>query len=1099
MNDYLPLHGMALYNPNLLSKRESLAYFIARKPLLNRIIGDLKREGNDEVPQHRLILGIRGMGKTTLLHRIAYAIEDDPELEAIWLPLTFPEEQYNIAGLADFWLNCLDALGDFLERTGNLDEMRALDAMVRQIPAAPEPEKTQKTLDILLFYAAKAGKRLVLLVDNMDIILERLKKEHWALREVFSSETRLLLMGAGSRLMESTYKYEGAFYDFFKIHELRGITEEEMFLLLRNLGKIHGNERVSRLLERDPTSPRVIHNLSGGNPRTIAMLYGILAHGLEGDVRGNLESLLDLCTPLYKARFEELSPQAQRVVDALALHWDPTTAGILAKKVDLSVNTVSAQLNRLEHWGIVEKTYLSPGKKTGFQIAERFFNIWYLMRASRRIRRKLAWLVEFLKIFYSQDELKRQGTTHLHAGLQPGTPAPMKYAEYGFVLARAVEHSPLRNALENAALHRLETSRGLPPDLHELLDLEGEDAELKPKVERLRLLSQIRESVFNLPNHQHPIPLEELWRLLGGSPYLSLEKKKKIADGLKTHTEDQLQTQLGVLRVKFKVFAEQICDEDIASNIYDAIRSGDMAGLQDREGAEAAALNLDVSELPIIARIKQYRHVEKKSNSKLYRSLAELSFPGGWVYLGITESAKGNTGKAEQCFKKAHELSSNLSLPLLALGILYHKKKKFLEARKYLEKALALNPENANAMLELGWFYQEHRQDVSKAEELYLKAIEYEPYLAEAWFRLGYLYMVNERFEEAEKAWLKAVALEPENRTSLKNLACTYFLLRRFEEVENLCQKSLALDDQDAETWFILGSALARLDRFEEAEAAFRKALALDDQDAETWTKLGTALTRLARLEEAEVAYRKALSIDPAYARPLINLGSLYYDLTKYEEAEELFRKAISLDAQDAVAWRGLGATLISLDRFEEAEAATRKALELNPDSAIDWIYLAIIFRELENYQEAETAVRKAIDLAPGVPEFQASLALFLRARDRWEEAFRAMAIYLGEGSEQSQEQSWDFIISFFEKAVGASQGEQALQLLEETGLAERWRPLKAALQCVVRERETHLSHFAPEVRRPAKDIIKKIAPWLLKGNGKRSSPISVDKTMAAG
>lgn|GEM_PF-6673939 len=49
------------------------------------------------------------------------------------MPLTFPEEQYNIAGLADLWLNCLDALGDALERRGLEDAAAALDARIEAI------------------------------------------------------------------------------------------------------------------------------------------------------------------------------------------------------------------------------------------------------------------------------------------------------------------------------------------------------------------------------------------------------------------------------------------------------------------------------------------------------------------------------------------------------------------------------------------------------------------------------------------------------------------------------------------------------------------------------------------------------------------------------------------------------------------------------------------------------------------------------------------------------------------------------------------------------------------------------------------------------
>ena len=62
------------------------------------------------------------------------------------------------------------------------------------------------------------------------------------------------------------------------------------------------------------------------------------------------------------------------------------------------MNLVSAQLNRLTQLGIVEKVKSGSGKRAAFQVSERFFNIWYLMRASQRAQHKLVWLVEFLGI-----------------------------------------------------------------------------------------------------------------------------------------------------------------------------------------------------------------------------------------------------------------------------------------------------------------------------------------------------------------------------------------------------------------------------------------------------------------------------------------------------------------------------------------------------------------------------------------------------------------------------------------------------------------------------------------------------------------------------
>ena len=188
------LHGIAIYNPALLSKDELKRNFIARSALLNNLMDSLKREKLGSAPQHRLIIGLRGMGKTTLLRRFALAVEEDATLNQQWLPLTFPEEQYNVSKLADLWLNSLDALGDMLETSGDTQAAEKLDELISSLPKN-DSELICKTL---LNEAKKHGKRLLLMIDNIDLIFDRLKDEQWALRETLQAQTDLLIIGGSS-------------------------------------------------------------------------------------------------------------------------------------------------------------------------------------------------------------------------------------------------------------------------------------------------------------------------------------------------------------------------------------------------------------------------------------------------------------------------------------------------------------------------------------------------------------------------------------------------------------------------------------------------------------------------------------------------------------------------------------------------------------------------------------------------------------------------------------------------------------------------------------------------------------------------------------
>ncbi|MBK5295468.1 MAG: ATP-binding protein, partial [Acidobacteriia bacterium] len=103
-----PYGGIPVYNPQSLSKTEALAQFHVRQAAYRSLLDLL----SEERPSHVLIIGTRGMGKTTLLQRVHYGVEDDPGLNSRYIVLAFPEEQYNVNRLHHFLLNTVDALAD---------------------------------------------------------------------------------------------------------------------------------------------------------------------------------------------------------------------------------------------------------------------------------------------------------------------------------------------------------------------------------------------------------------------------------------------------------------------------------------------------------------------------------------------------------------------------------------------------------------------------------------------------------------------------------------------------------------------------------------------------------------------------------------------------------------------------------------------------------------------------------------------------------------------------------------------------------------------------------------------------------------------------
>lgn len=823
-----PLQGTALYNPHLQGKNELLSLFVVRQKLLDLLLEDLRATDAGKSPQHHLILGQRGMGKTMLLRRLGYAIEDDPILRDRWLPLTFPEEQYNIARLSDFWLNCIDSLSDLLEGQGRHEEAEDLDDRAAALRASVEEQRSRQALGLLITTARNLGKRLVLLVDNVDLIFDRVREQEWALREILSTEPALVMIGASANAIESSFAYDQPFYDFFRVHELEGLSFEETREFLLRYAETWGAPEVRRIAEQEPGRIKVLHTLTGGNPRTIVLLFNVLAMGAEGDVRTDLERLLDQSTPLYKARFEALSTQAQQIVHAMAVRWDPISAGELAQDLGWDVNVISSQLNRLVKQGTVEKVDYDPESKTGFQIAERFFNIWYLMRASRRLRRRLIWLVEFLKVFYTQDELRTRAALHLRCvwSLEPAE--RLRYAEYSFALADAITDGVWRSSLEKTGLHAILKDDTLRGRLAELIDLEESEPALKVRVTLQERLEQAKSKVISTKLDLPDWSGVEFWEKLRDSLQLPLEGKVWVAENLPEFELERIEKLTISLDSEEEILRNRYVCPQIIESLTKAAQCGLMTGPSDVEGAIHAESILGTSGLEAIALANKLDFgADATLLPVLSKRLRQTTSPFPWL-VWIRRNLEAKEGLAPVILNEA------------------------------LEKAVALASGNESIIVRLGETLAELNH-LAEAEKVIRQFLARNAGGARAWTYLCFLLIHFDRWKEAEHAARRAIDLDSERFPPWANLSVILGATGRHVEAENACRKALDLNPGAPGLWINLGASLKDLNRISEAEEAYRKALNLAPDSS--WMKRELAWVLLLNAGDFEAAGKLAREI----------------------------------------------------------------------------------------------------------------------------------------------------------------------------------------------------------------------------------------------
>src|SRR5437588_8132761 len=119
-----------LYNPDLMPEKEIKETFVARQGLVDELVSLIKHQPKGAGVQHAVIIAPRGMGKTTVLLMVRFAIRDS-ELAEQWQAVQFPEERYNIYDLADFWIEILDHLD---EATGNTELQQRVEKLKQEYP-----------------------------------------------------------------------------------------------------------------------------------------------------------------------------------------------------------------------------------------------------------------------------------------------------------------------------------------------------------------------------------------------------------------------------------------------------------------------------------------------------------------------------------------------------------------------------------------------------------------------------------------------------------------------------------------------------------------------------------------------------------------------------------------------------------------------------------------------------------------------------------------------------------------------------------------------------------------------------------------------------
>ena len=320
--------------------------------------------------------------------------------------------------------------------------------------------------------------------------------------------------------------------------------------------------------------------------------------------------------------------------------------------------------------------------------------------------------------------------------------------------------------------------------------------------------------------------------------------------------------------------------------------------------------------------------------------------------------------EAEKDCKRAAELNQQLPAVYVTLARVHNGKGQYNLALQEVQRALKLEPLNADALLSEAAVYASMGQE-DKAESTYQKAAALRPQNWDGYYELGVFYYRQRRYPDAAAEFESVLKITPDNAMAHATLGGMMQLLHQDEAAEQHLKRSLELQPSYA-AYTNLGALYYRERRWAESVAMTRKAVEMNANDWRAWSNLGLAYEWLNRSADADEAYRHELSrleeivkVSADDAEVQAELGLLYSKRKLREKALPRIAAAMALSPEDpgvlvsaSEVYENLGDRDRALELVKEALAKGWPLADLENDPGQRNLLLDSRFREAAQHSK---------------------------------------------------------------------------------------------------------------------------------------------------
>ena len=235
---------------------------------------------------------------------------------------------------------------------------------------------------------------------------------------------------------------------------------------------------------------------------------------------------------------------------------------------------------------------------------------------------------------------------------------------------------------------------------------------------------------------------------------------------------------------------------------------------------------LDKKEYP--QAIRNFKHVLRIDDKNRF----------GWLFLGFSYNDSGDLSKAEETFRQAVKKIPRDGSLWSWLGVILQKEKKNREAIMPFQQALALEPDNLNALSSLPVVYESLKM-FEMSDSSYEMAIRQKP--GNALLLNNFAYSLSDRgirLNKAREMSEQSLKLEPKNSSYLDTMGWILYKLGNYKEAESFLLQALKIRPSSPVLLEHLGDIYLKLGDREKALENWQKSLKLAPDNKKLLNKI---------------------------------------------------------------------------------------------------------------------------------------------------------------------------------------------------------------------------------------------------------------------